>query len=102
MTLLEDEHRRAQRKHEKQQRRRKRRPAKQRRPSSLDQPLSMLLDSQCLSFFEWCQLNRFSERTGRCILKSGRGPPVVQLSTQRIGITVGTNRARQQSRERAS
>jgi hypothetical protein len=105
MTLLEDEHRRsqhAQRKHEKQRRRRKRRRAKQRRPSSLDQPLSMLLDSQCLSFFEWCQLNRFSERTGRRILKSGRGPPVVQLSTQRIGITVGANRAWQQSRERAS
>jgi hypothetical protein len=105
MTLLEDEHRRsqrAQRKHEKQQRRRKRRRAKQRRPSSLDQPLSMLLDSQCLSFLEWCQLNRLSERTGRRILKSGCGPPVVQLSTQRIGITVGANRAWQQSRERAS
>jgi hypothetical protein len=105
MTLLEDEHRRSQRsqrKHQKQQRRRKRRCAKQRRPSSLDQLLSMLLDSQCLSFFEWCQLNRFSERTSRRILKSGRGPPVVQLSMQRIGITVGANRAWQQSRERAS
>jgi hypothetical protein len=101
MTLFEDEHRRSQRaqcKHEKQQRRRKRRRAKQRRPSSLDQPLSRLLDSQCLSFFEWCQLDRFSERTGRRVLKSGRGSPVVQ----RIGITVGANRAWQQSRERAS
>jgi hypothetical protein len=80
MTLLEDGHRRsqrAQRKLQKQQRRRKRRCAKQRRPSSLDQLLSMLLESQCLSFFEWCQLNRFSERTGRRILKSGRGSPVV-------------------------
>jgi hypothetical protein len=104
MTLLEDEHRRsqrAQRKHDKHQSRRKRRRAKQRRPSSLDQPLSMLLDSQCLSFFEWCQC-RFSERTDRRILKSGRGPRVVQLSTQRIGITVEANRAWQQSRERTS
>jgi hypothetical protein len=101
MTLLEDEHRRsqrAQRKHDKHQSRRKRRRAKQRRPSSLDQPLSMLLDSQYLSFFEWC----FSERTDRRILKSGRGPRVVQLSTQRIGITVEANRAWQQSRERTS
>jgi hypothetical protein len=104
MTLLEEERRRSQRarrNHEKMQRRRKRR-AKQRRPSSLDRPLSMLLDNQVLTFFEWCRLNRFSERTGRRILKSGRGPPVVQLSTQRIGITVGANRAWQQSRERAS
>ena len=100
MMLLEDEHRRsqhAQRRYQKQQRRRKRRCA-----NSLDQLLSMSLDSQCLSFFEWCQLNRFSGRTGRRILKSGRGSPVMQLSTQRIGITVGANRAWQQSRERAS
>jgi hypothetical protein len=62
----------------------------------------MLLDSPCLSFFEWCQLNRFSERIGRRILKSSRGSPLVQPSTQRIGITVGANRAWQQWRERAS
>jgi hypothetical protein len=103
MTLLENERRRshrAQRKHEKQVRRHKRR-AKPRRPSALDRPLSILLDSQVLTFFEWCRLNRFSERTGRRILKSGRGPPVVQLSTQRIGITVGANKQWQQSLERA-
>ncbi len=102
MRLLENEHRRSHRAHcmhEKQTRRKRR--AKPRRPSALDRPLSMLLDWQVLTFFEWCRLNRFSERTGRRILKSGHGPPVVQLSTQRIGITVGANKQWQQSLERA-
>jgi len=103
MTFLVHEHHRshrAQRKHEKQVRRRERH-AKPHRPSALDRPLSMLLDSQVLTFFEWCQLNRFSERSGRRILRSGSGPPVVQLTKQRIGITVGANKAWQASRERA-
>jgi hypothetical protein len=64
------------------------------------QPLSMLLDSQVLTFFEWCQLNRISTRTGRRILNSGTGPIVTQLSPMRIGITVGANREWQASRAR--
>jgi hypothetical protein len=69
--------------------------------SARTQPLSMLLDSQVLTFFEWCQLNRFSERTGRRILNSGTGPIVTQLSPMRIGITIANDRAWKASRERA-
>jgi hypothetical protein len=69
--------------------------------SARTQPLSMLLDSQVLTFFEWCQLNRFSERTGRRILNSGTGPIVTQLSPMRIGITVGNDKAWKASRERS-
>ena len=57
-------------------------------------------DNQVLTFHEWCQLNRISERTGRRILKSGGGPKVVQLSEKRIGITIGANRAWQEQQAR--
>jgi hypothetical protein len=73
---------------------------KQTRQSALAAPLSTLNDNQVLTFFEWCRLNRVSERNGRRILQSGTGPTVVQLSANRIGITVGANRRWQQSRER--
>jgi hypothetical protein len=94
---------RAQRSHQKQVRR-KRRQQKRRlreRRLALDTPLSLLLHEQVLTFFEWCQINRFSERTGRRILKSGQGPPVVRLSERRIGVRVGDNREWQASRARA-
>ena len=42
---------------------------------------------------EWCVINGFSEDTGRRILKSGKGPKVLQLSTHRIGIRDSDNRA---------
>jgi hypothetical protein len=74
---------------------------KQRRRSALDSPLAIAHPNQVLSFFEWCRLNRFSERTGRRILKSGNGPIVTMLSDKRIGITVGNNRAWQASRARS-
>jgi hypothetical protein len=67
---------------------------------ALDAPLSVLLDDQVLTFFEWCQLNRFSERTGRRILNGPDGPKVTMLSPRRVGITVGNNRAWQASRAR--
>jgi hypothetical protein len=63
-------------------------------------PLSMLLDSQVLTFGEWCRLNRFSKRTGRRILNSGNGPIVTQLSARRIGVTIGNDRIWKASRER--
>ena len=85
---------RAQRSHHKQLRR------KQQKRSALDAPLSVQHDSQVLTFFEWCQLNRFSERTGRRVLNSGSGPVVTQLSPKRIGITVANNRAWQASKAR--
>jgi ATP-dependent helicase YprA (DUF1998 family) len=71
-----------------------------RKQYALDAPFSVLHDDQVLSFFEWCQLNRFSERTGRRILKGANGPKVTMLSPRRVGITVRNNRNWQQSRER--
>jgi hypothetical protein len=68
--------------------------------SALEQPLALANPHQVLTFFEWCQLNRISARTGRRILDSGTGPPVVQLAEKRIGITVGANAAWQASRSR--
>jgi hypothetical protein len=63
-------------------------------------PLTPLNDDQVLTFAEWVRLNRISPRNGRRILQSGDGPRVVQLSTRRIGVTVGANRLWQQSRTR--
>ena len=63
--------------------------------------LAPLLDDRCLTFREWCQLNSIGERTGRRILASGNGPVVTQLTTKRIGITVGNNRRWQEARARA-
>ena len=53
------------------------------------------------SFYEWCELNGFSEATGRRILASGKGPKVLQLSARRIGIRDGDNLAWQNSLVRA-
>jgi hypothetical protein len=69
-----------------------------RKQYALDAPLSVLHDDQVLTFFEWCQLNRFSERTGRRILNGADGPKVTMLSPRRLGITIANNRAWQASR----
>jgi hypothetical protein len=68
---------------------------------ALDAPLTSLADDQVLSFVEWCQLNRISERTGRRILDSPDGPPIVRLSPRRFGVTVRANREWQHAREQA-
>jgi hypothetical protein len=108
MTLRENELHRsqhAQRQHHKKLRRRSnqtiRTQRSKRKQHALDAPLDPLHDDQCLTFFEWCQINRLSERTGRRILKGPDGPVVTMLSAKRIGITVGANRRWQESRERA-
>jgi hypothetical protein len=88
---------RARRSHSKQHKRTKQRT---KRASSLDAPLSMLLDTQVMRFREWCRLNQFSERTGRRILASGNGPAVVQLTSKIIGVTVAADRAWKASRVR--
>jgi hypothetical protein len=62
------------------------------RRCALDAPLSESHPDQVLTFFEWCRLNRISERTGRRILAGDDGPKVTMLSARRIGITVGANR----------
>jgi hypothetical protein len=53
-----------------------------------------------MTFHDWCALNNFSVSTGRRILAGADGPAVTQLSPRRIGITIGANRAWQQSRVR--
>jgi hypothetical protein len=75
-----------------------------RKKHALDAPLSPLHDDQVLTFFEWCQLNRISERTGRRILNNpdpAARPVVTMLTATRVGITVRANRRWQESRERA-
>jgi hypothetical protein len=64
-------------------------------------PLNITHQDQVLTFGEWCQINRLSERTGRRIIAAPDGPTTVQLSARRIGITVRANRESQQSRARA-
>ena len=81
-------------------RKKKRRNLIQPKRSTLDEPLTIAHPNQVLTFHEWCQLNRISDRTGRRIFKSGNGPAITQLSPHRIGITVGNNAAWQQSRAR--
>jgi hypothetical protein len=55
-------------------------------------------DDHVLSFREWCELNRFSLRTGRRIIDSSNGPAVLRLAPRRIGITVAANRRWQAAR----
>jgi hypothetical protein len=77
----------------------RRRPEREKR--ALDAPFSASHDDQVLTFFEWCQINRISERTGRRILDSDNAPKVTMLSQRKIGIAIRDNRAWQQGNERA-
>jgi hypothetical protein len=95
MSLLEEQ-RRSRRAQPKQV---KRKPV-QPKWSALDSPLATSHPNQVLTFFEWCQLNRISARTGRRIINSGAGPVVTQLSPHRIGITVASNAKWQASKAR--
>jgi predicted DNA-binding transcriptional regulator AlpA len=56
--------------------------------------------NRVLTFLQWCQLNGFSTATGIRIVKSGKGPRVIQLSARRMGITEADNEAWQESRMR--
>jgi hypothetical protein len=49
-------------------------------------------DDVVLTFREWCEVNRFSQATGRRLIATGAGPVITRLSERRIGITVGANR----------
>jgi predicted DNA-binding transcriptional regulator AlpA len=49
-------------------------------------------DSRVIAFRDWCASKNISEPTGRRLIRSGRGPRVVQLSPRRIGITVRDDR----------
>jgi hypothetical protein len=58
-----------------------------------------LHDCQVLTFKQWCALGNFSPRTGRRILKSGKGPAVAKLSDRRYGISVRSHNAWLAARE---
>jgi hypothetical protein len=70
-----------------------------RKQSTLAAPFSTNHPNQILTFREWCQLNRISDRTGRRLITSGEGPVLTQLSNQRIGISIANNAVWQKSRE---
>jgi hypothetical protein len=61
----------------------------------------LLSDHQVLTFPQWCALCAISQRTGRRLIASGR-VKVVQLSSQRIGISVAAHRAFLQASERVA
>jgi hypothetical protein len=92
MTLHEDEERR----------RRRREDAERRRQAAREQALRHANDDAVMTFLEWCATNGFSEATGRRINERGEGPNFMQLSARRIGVTVGANRAWQQTRRRGT
>jgi hypothetical protein len=46
-----------------------------------------------MSIPEWAKLAGFSEKTGREVIDSGKGPLTVQLSPNRIGVRVCDHRA---------
>jgi hypothetical protein len=54
-------------------------------------------DSRVMSFRAWCELNDFSESTGRRI-KEKNPDLFIQMSERRFGITVGMNRKFQAER----
>jgi hypothetical protein len=62
---------------------------------------STVEDNRVLTFAQWCEVNAFSEATGRRLISSGDGPVVTQLSVRRIGVTIGNNRKWQESRARS-
>jgi hypothetical protein len=67
---------------------------------ALIEPFSESHPDQVLTFFEWCRINRISERTGRRILAGDDGPEVTLLSKRRFGVTVSANRRWQAARTR--
>jgi predicted DNA-binding transcriptional regulator AlpA len=64
-------------------------------------PPPTLLDAQVLRLREWAELAGVSMRTARRILASGTGPRIVQLSSKRVGVTVGAHKRWLEARERA-
>jgi hypothetical protein len=53
-----------------------------------------------LTFAEWCEINAFSQSTGRRIINSGDGPKITQLSANRIGVREDHNAEWQDGRVR--
>jgi hypothetical protein len=58
-------------------------------------------DDRVMPFRLWCEVNGFSEATGRRLRRAKRGPVFTQISDRRIGVTVRNNRIWQESRAKA-
>jgi predicted DNA-binding transcriptional regulator AlpA len=74
-------------------------PAKQRHPGSHSPPLTVN-DLRCITVPQFAELVGFSHMTAKRLIRAGKGPPVVQLSTKRIGIRLVDALRWQQSRIR--
>jgi hypothetical protein len=55
-------------------------------------------DDRVMPFRIWCEVNGFSEATGRRLRKAGKGPVFTQISDRRIGVTIRNNRIWQEAR----
>jgi hypothetical protein len=55
-------------------------------------------DDRVMTFREWCNLNGFSESTGKRLIASGNGPTFVRIAARRKGVTFAENRRWQASR----
>jgi predicted site-specific integrase-resolvase len=69
----------------------------QERRSERDRALD---DHRVMTIKQWFEVNGFSEKTGRRLLKAGKGPVITQISDRRIGVTVASNAKWQASRAR--
>jgi predicted site-specific integrase-resolvase len=49
-------------------------------------------DFRVLPFKEWCARKGISYCTGRRLVASGKGPPVVRISARLLGVTVRDDR----------
>jgi predicted DNA-binding transcriptional regulator AlpA len=67
---------------------------------SLDALPATLHDAQVLTIGQWSQLAGLSTRTAKRLFKAGAGPQRVQLSTNRVGITVAAHKAWLEARTR--
>jgi len=90
------------REHERRQRQREQSPSQAGQRARSVVPRTAGARDYVLTFAEWCELNSFSEPTGKRIIARGEGPPVLQLSLRRLGIRMSDNLAWQESRVRAS
>jgi predicted DNA-binding transcriptional regulator AlpA len=45
-------------------------------------------DLRCMTVPQWAELCGFSTMTGKRLLRAGKGPRLIQLSTKRVGVRV--------------
>jgi hypothetical protein len=58
-------------------------------------------DDWIMPFSLWCQINNFSEATGRRLRRAGKGPVFTQISDRRIGVSIRANRRWQEARAKS-